>query len=266
MSAPSLSTLQRWMKRRIQPGTPSDEEGLSSVLNPQGGEPGWRRLAVYAQGYDARVHDALAEVYEAIRHVIGARAFMELARGYAERCRSHEANLSMVGRHLPAFLSTSSWQERLPFLRDLATLEWRVQEAFHARERTPLHPATLSAMAPEAWAQLRFMFQPSVSLVDSAWPIVSIWEARTQPREAIAIPLHGRPQCALVFRHGFSVRCEAVSPAQRLLLSGLLAGRSLGAVCAELAGTAGHHPQQLTEWFLAWTEAGLIAGHTGGET
>jgi hypothetical protein len=165
----------------------------------------------------------------------------------------------MVGRYLPEFLAASPWQQRLPFLSDLARLEWAVQEAFHARAEAPLDRDALGRMSPEVWAQLRLRFQPFVRLVDSAWPIVSIWEARTQPRDTVSMPLENRPQCALVVRQGFTVRCEAVSLAQRLVLEGLLAGRTLGEVCGELSAASQGDPRQVTGWFAAWMQAGLIA-------
>jgi len=260
MTDPSLRELQRWMQSRIRPSAAGGSGAALEVLNPQRGVPGTERLAVYAGGYVARIRQALAEVYEAIHHVVGERAFTELSHGYAQRHPSHEHNLSLAGRHLPAFLAEWPLTARLPFLPDLARLEWAVCRAFHAFEQPPLDVGRLSGLPLEAWDRARIVFQPSVGVVASAWPILDLWAARTTPRSAITIDLVDRPQRVLVFRQQLQVRCELVDERRCAVLEGLLAGRTLGAVCAALAAQAGQEAPPLAEWFAGWAARGLIIG------
>jgi len=234
-------------------------------LRPQRGAPGEERLAVYAEGYVARTQEALAEVYEAVRHLIGAREFAALARGYAARHPSHDYNLSLMGRHLPEFLARWPLTQRLPFLPDLARLEWLVCQAFHACDHPPLQPARLASLRPEEWPRIRLTFQPSVGLLASPWPILDLWRARTQPREQIDLDVINRPQQVLVSRQGLSSRCEGLEPRQHRLLEGLLAGRTLGDVCGALADQEEGLP--FSAWFARWAAAGLIvAAETVSDT
>ena len=257
-SEPSLRALQQWIKSRIRPESPALDESSESPLNPQRGTPGTERLSVYAGGYLARTREALAEVYEAIHHVLGERAFTDMAHAYAARYPSHDYNLSCVGRYLPLFLPTSPFTQRLPFLPDLARLEWLVSEAFHACEQPPFDPTHLSLGSLKDWNAIQLVFQPSVGLVASMWPILDIWEARNHPRGTIDIDLVNRPQRVLVFRRDVQVRCELVDERQHLLLEGLLAGRSLGLVCGALASHARDESLPVAEWFARWTGRGLI--------
>lgn len=259
VEAPALAELQRWMKFQIQPGASSDSRSaLASTLNPQAGDPGIDRLAVYAGGYLARFQAALDEVYEAAHHVLGHRAFGQLAAAYARTVRSTDYNLSRVGRHLPEFLRTAPVTEQLPFLPDLAWLEWRVAEAFHAAQQPPFDPQRLAGLSPSAWERLQVVFQPSVALVASAWPIRDIWQARTQPAAAVNVDLVNRPQRVLVFREGLRVRCELIEPAQALLLTELLPGRPLGDACAALADATTESPVPVADWFAQWAQRGLV--------
>lgn len=258
MSAPSLQDLQRWMKSRIVPRGAEPSGAPLDILNPQRGTPGAERLAVYAGGYVARIHQSLAEAYEAVRHVVGERAFSDLAHGYAERHPSHDSNLSLAGRHLPGFLADHPLTSKLPFLPDLARLEWLVRQAFHAFDEPPLDPRRLSQLPLEDWQRARLVFQPSVGLVASAWPVLDIWASRTRPRSEINIDLVNRPQRVLVFRQGLEVRCELLDAWQHALLEGLLAGRPLGAVLAALAASSDDQPLPLTAWFSRWSSLGLL--------
>lgn len=267
---PSLRDVQRWLKARIRPGV-SPEPALTVPLNPQGGEPGEARLAVYADGYRVRLREALAEVYGAVHHVVGERAFRQLAADYAVHHPSRDYNLSLTGRHLPGFLARHPLTQRLPPLPDLARLEWAVSVAFHAPAREPIDPARLTALSLDDWQRARLVFHPSVSVVESAWPILDIWQARTAPREQIDIDVARRPQSVLVFRRGLTVRCELIEPAQAAVARGLLSGQPLGAVCAAalapppaarpggsnsaFGGTAGGG---VTRWFSSWMAQELI--------
>ena len=226
----SLRQTQLHMKARILTGDPADE-----------------RLCVYSGGYVARMREALEEAYPAVRHVTGARTFSELARSYAARHPSHDYNLSLAGRHLPEFLQTYSLTKELPFLPDLARLEWQVVEAFHAFDQPPLDPSRLSAVPPEDWERLRLIFQPSVHLLASAWPVLDIWEARDRPIGEVRIDLINRPQRILIFRSTLEVRCELLDQPQDAALEALLSGKTLGEL-----------PDLVPEWFSRWSASGLI--------
>ena len=258
MREPSLQDLQRWMKSRILPRGAATSGAPLDVLNPQRGTPGTERLAVYAGGYVARIRQSLAEVYEAVRHVLGEYAFSELAHGYAERYPSHDFNLSLAGRHLPEFLADHPLTSKLPFLPDLARLEWLVRQAFHAFDEPTLDPRRLAQIPLDDWDQARLVFRPSVGLVASAWPILDIWAARARAHSEISIDLVNRPQRVLVFRQQLEVRCELLDERQHALLEGLLAGHPLGAVLAALASPSGDQPLPLTAWFSRWSSLGLL--------
>ena len=250
---PSLQETQQWMKERILPGDGAAGEGILR-------EPGARRLSVYSGGYLARIQEALEESYPALRHVVGARSFSRIAVTYAAQHHSRDYNLSLSGRRFPEFLETHPLTQELPFLPDLALLEWKVTEAFHAFDRPPIEPARLAAVPPEEWDRLRLVFQPSVRLLSSAWPVLDIWEARDQPVQEVKINLVDRPQRILIFRSGFEVRCELLDDLQEKAIAELLAGKALGLLCEERAASAADGDLPMAAWFSRWGSAGLIAG------
>ena len=148
--------------------------------------------------------------------------------------------------------------EGLPFLPDLARLEWCIYQAVCAWERPRLETARLAAVSVDDWAHVRFSFQPCLSVVASAWPILDIWEARKQPRETIDLDLVGRPQQVLVFRDGLQVRCERIDRPQGELLEALLREQSLGAACASLADRDDVAAAHVRHWFARWARQGLL--------
>lgn len=256
-AAPDLVRMQRWMKTHIQPGARPDQEA-AACLNVQGGDPGIERLAVYAGGYFARVHDALAEVYEAVKHLVGDEAFRQLTEEYAVAYPSGEYNLTYVGRQLPRFLAGHALTERLGFLPDLASLEWRIAMAFHAFDEVPADAEALSQAASQDAESLTLEFQPSVQVFTSVWPVVDLWQARQTPLNSIDIALEGRPQSALIHRRGSEVVCEIIPKEAFLLLEGLLSGATLGRSLERL--THADEDLPLAPWFADWAARGLLTG------
>lgn len=258
-ASPSLSEIQREFHSLVGPG--EDPAGAKEIpLNPQGGVPGNERVSVYAHGYYARIVEALLETYPAVKHVLGEKIFNDLAHAYAERYPSGEYNLTQMGKYFPEFLKDPGVAEEMPFLSGLAALEWRVSLAFHAYDGKPLETAALSQITPEDWEKASLVFQPSVSVLRSEWPVFDIWKARNEPVEKIKIDMVNRPQNILIFRQGLEVHCTLLGPAQFQMLEGLLAGKTLGETCEALLAVPEESGETLdvSGWFSTWAGFGLL--------
>jgi hypothetical protein len=253
----TLRETQEWLAATILAGTePSAESPRPFLAKPPRGDIG-ERLGVYAGGYPARVEEALRETYPAVAHLIGRPAFARLGNDYVRRggITRHSYNLNHVGAELPRFLASHELTEALPFLPDLALLEWGVAVAFHAMDEEPFEVARLAAWKPDEWDSAVLELQPSVSLVRSAWPIVALWEARSTPRQEIEIDLKDRPACALVHRRDLDVVCEAIAPEEADCLDAILRGEDLGEVAIQIAGA---DPHIVAEWFARWMTVGMV--------
>ncbi len=261
MSAPSLRDSQRWMKGHIRP-EPSVDTGGASLLNPQGTASGLERLSIYADAYVARIHEALTEIYEAVKFVVGERKFFELSWEYAKEVPSREYNLSLTGKNFPQFLAAHRLTASLPLLPDLARLEWAVAVAFCATEEAAFDAAVIAALPQERLQAIRFRFQPAVSAVSSNWPILDIWQARKGARESVDIPLEGRPQPVLIYRAGLNVRCELLLPEQAVLLGHLIQGEALERALSAASRNTATESLPVEAWFSRWMQLGLIAGYS----
>ncbi len=252
----SLSQVQDLMKSAIQPL--GANRLPDTLLNPQGGDPGKERMSVYADGYIARTHAALGETYPALARLIGPEDFCELAEAYAGKGPATEYDLAKIGEGMPDFLKTYPEISGKPYGVDLARFEWFVARAFHAYDGVPLQQAALQALAPEDWEHIRLIFQPSVYLFESDWPVLALWEARQQEKSLTgALEKLSEPERVLISRAQNRIRTEKLGLAQYRILRGLMAGRSLGAVCEDLADF--EDEVSLQSWFSAWIQDGLLA-------
>jgi hypothetical protein len=221
------------------------------------------RLHAYSRGYPARVQEALEDCYPAIAHILGAQRFAALAQRLAEAVPLRSYNLNDAGAALPRFLLSDPAAAHLPFLPDLARLEWHVARAFHARGLAPFDPAPLASWNLAQWEGAVVRFQPWVAVLRSEWPIRALWECRETPIDEIDLDLRDRPDCVLIHRIEESVVCESLAAAEADALGALLAGETLGRVVGELARHGGD-PTVVMSWFSQWSGRGMIAACMAG--
>lgn len=215
------------------------------------------RLAIYRNGYPARLHEALRDTFPAIAHIVGEPGFSHLTDRYRRSVPIRSDNLNAVGDHLPSYLHRDPLTATLPFLTDLALLEHAVRKAFDAFEAAPLDPELLHSQSNVDWAGAILRFQPGTAIVRSPWPILDLWQARNADRKRIDIALIDRPQSVAVMRNGLDVHCEVLPSTQATLLETLLRGVPLGAAI-EAAAAMDDGSLQPECWFAEWMNAGRI--------
>jgi hypothetical protein len=208
-----LAEWQRRMRRTLLEGR-SDPELLALLADPP--EQRERRLAVYRNNVRHALSSVLEAAFPVVRQLIGAECFTATALAFVVEHPPRRPALYEYGGDFPAFLGRFRPLAELPWLADVARLEWARNEALFAAEREPLTPARLAAVPPAELPHLRLAPQPSARWLESPWPIHAIWGAHQPaggPLEAVDLE---RAETVLVWRQHGAVR-------QRLLTGGELA-------------------------------------------
>lgn len=214
--AATLRAVQDDMLSRIL-ATDEPERTPGLFLDPPQGtiEARWH---LYAHGYVARIAEAIENDYPALNRVLGARALRSLTARYVARFPPRSHDLGRVGDRLPGFLEDDALTQELPFLPDLARLEWAVAEAFVAADRQDLRWEDLAREGSEAVAEWPLRIRLGATRVRSAWPIHDLWLCRDRPDGEVDVALEGRPCSVLVSRRGLDVICRPVAPLEERVL------------------------------------------------
>jgi hypothetical protein len=252
----SLAELQHWLRGEITgvPGAPS-----CAHLLIEGDIPRARRIRAYADAFRVRLAEVLAIDFKGVRAVLGTDEFGSLATQYFAKHPSRSPNLAEFGRDLASYLRTLA--DVPPFLADLAELEWRLAEAYVAGDVAALDPASLALIEPDAWPGARFELDPSLSWLETQWPVLRLHRLASAERSvADAIPHRRRTERLLIYRDlaGDSHACRS-EVAELRTLAALRAGACLSEITAELErseGPAG--AAKIQSWFQVWVERGLI--------
>lgn len=189
-----------------------------------------RRLNIYRNNTLASLTNALAAVYPVIARLVGEEYFAQAAREYARHYPSTSGNLHDFGEAFPGFLARLPEASGLPYLADVARLEWAYHACFHAPDHPPLDLPQLARVAPERHGDLRFSLHPASRLLASEFPVLRIWSVNQDAGPADGtVDLAEGPARVLVIRRGLEVELEPLTPGGWALLSAVARGETLGA-------------------------------------
>lgn len=215
-----------------------------------------RGYAVHRNNVTVGLVDALEAAYPAVAALVGRDFFRAAAREHVRADPPRSPVLIDYGGGFARFLAAFPPAAGLPWLADVARLEWAWTRAFHAVDAAPADLALLASRAPEALAEARLALHPSARIVRSRWSVATIW-AETRRGDAERTRDAARPETALVRRPGEAVIVSTLAPGDDAFLSVLAEGATV-ADAAEAA--APHAGFDLSDAFRRLFAAGVFAG------
>ncbi len=187
------------------------------------------RFAVYRNNVIVSLIDALADTYPVTRALVGDDFFHAMARAYARAHPPRSPVLAHYGADFADFVVVFGPAASLPYLPDVARLEWLYVLAFHAADADPLATDRIAALLadPDRLRQTRFVLHPSLAVLQSAYAVASLWAAHQDRSPLSAIdPVAG--EAALVRRNGLQVEILRLDRAAAEFIAALRQGRCLG--------------------------------------
>lgn len=227
---PSQSDFQaRFARAVLDPDCPVPA-GMASHLRARP----VKRFSVYRNNVYAGLISVLGGRFPVVERLLGAEFFSATARAYVDARPPDSPVLMRYGVSFADFLDGFEPVADVPYIGDVARLEWAWHEAYHAADATPLAPDALASVAPEEAESLRFDMHPSMRLVRSRYPVVTIWSANRRCDRPKALDAGSGSEDALIARPGLTVEVRRLPEGGAVFITALLEGRTLG----EAAGAA----------------------------
>jgi len=170
-----LRDVQRAMADLLMAAETPDERTAGDLI--RGGKlSAAHRLKVYRHNVFSNLRGALRDIFPVVNRIVGDAFFLHAADQFIRAAASRSGDLNRFGREWPAFLADYPHATELPYLPDVAKLEWAWHECFHAADAATLDLERLKSVAPDAYASLVFHLHPAVRLLASAYPVLRIWQ------------------------------------------------------------------------------------------
>ena len=208
---PALLELQQALRAQL----------LGDVLPPE--QAGALRVAIYRNTCLSTLVNALRLSFPAVQRLVGADFFDGSAREFIRRYPPASAWLNDYGADFAGFLSAFAAAATLPYLADVARLEWSVNRALHADDAPGLDLARLALLAESARSRVSFTAHPGLSPADAIWRAVLDQDSAAMA----AIDLASGPVHLLIERDADGVPVRRLNAARWQLAARLCAGEPL---------------------------------------
>jgi hypothetical protein len=188
------------------------------------------RFNTYRGSIQATLCDALAAIYPVVARLVDVRFFRQTARQYLRAYPLASGDLRGFGGDFPQFLASLRALQELPFVPDVARLEWALNQVEQAPEDTHQFDVhRFGCLGDADWPRLRFQLHRATALVASLFPLLSIWEAhqgRTMPRRDVDLDAGG-VQLLVARTSERNVGARELSVGEYTLLQAFAVGRAL---------------------------------------
>jgi hypothetical protein len=196
------------------------------------------RLRVYRNHVVISLREALRATFPVVCRLVGDDFFAGMARAFTAAHPPVSPCLFEYGAALGDFIEVFAPASSLPYLADVARLEWTMNAAYHAKSEPPIDPAILASADPDALARSTLLLQPSLHLVISPYPVDAIWRANQPDRDGAGVDLGAGGCRLLVWRQGDDAVFQPLDAAVATFVGAALAGQTLASSLEQAAETA----------------------------
>jgi hypothetical protein len=225
----SLAELQRgFAAALLDPALPAP----AGLVGPDG-KPSSTRFAVYRNNVMVGLTQTLKDAYPSVHRIVGSEFFNALARAFVVGALPRSPMLFDYGAGLPDFIDRFEPASVLPYLADVARIERAWIEAYHSAEATPIGPSAFSEIDPDLLQDVSLVLHPSVRIVCSRFPALTIWQMNVDGGVPGPVDLAAGGENALVVRPEAGVEVRSIPNGSPEFIHSLASGRPVFAAFEE---------------------------------
>lgn len=189
--------------------------------------PAAARLGIYRHHVFESLGTALAATFPTVQALVGADFFRMLARAFIGEYLPTQPVLAEYGGGFPAFIAGYEPARGLPYLADVARLDWTLNVAFYAPVGRRLNAADLSGLPAERLASMSVSLAAGAVLISSRYPLAEIWQASQPGAASGTVDLNSGACSLLVLRRRDDAAFVSLSAGEAAFVVALCEGRSL---------------------------------------
>ncbi len=220
-----LCELQQMFCDTLRSPAPPPQELLDEIVDDA---LQLQRFNVYRNNFIVLNCDALADMYPVIKRLLGDAAFRMLATAYVREYPPMDRTLLLYGDRFADFLDGYPELAALPYLGDVARLEYAWTDAYHAADCLPLEQHQIDGLSQYELENLRLQPHPSMHCIGSDYPLYAIWSANQGERMDEMISLEQGGSQVVVIRPKAQVEVREVTPGTFVFLRRLAMSDTVG--------------------------------------
>ncbi len=217
-------------------------------------------MAIYQNNFLMTAARALSVSYPVITKMLGEQGITVLAKRLLKVSMPATGDWADWGFDLPRELAASELAEALPFLPDMANLEWHIHR-LNRTKQSQFEQLSLELLQQHDLQNLYLKMQNGLTLVTSEYPVVELWRAHRPwdvsyaPQESELLTIlssETAPFYCLVYQNQNYAQVESLSAHQYRLIRDAQNEVSLSALFTI------HSHLGFSRWMETAIERGLI--------
>ena len=202
-----LKQLQQEFSRSLNQTDTSLESRLANIaLSAE------ESIQIYQNNYVLSLSEALSASYPTVQKLVGEEYFKFVAKNFILQHGHNQGDLNLFGLGFNQFLQQQDALSTLPYLADIALLDWQIEQTAGQPLTNQLFTVeVLQSIPAEQLGDAVLHLAPHQSLLASQYPVFSIYQM-VQANQVEAIELDEQDFVLFTKQANFEVQLEQISP------------------------------------------------------
>jgi len=195
------------------------------------------QISIYTNSINSGLVNALSNIYPVCEKLVGERFFHIMVLEYIQSYPSLSPDLANYGADFSLYLSSNKAVNSVPYLSDVAKLEWSYHRAFHSKDESEFDINTLAKYTAEQLTNCIFLLPASHKLIQSNYPVDDIWRINQTENEEQLI-LDDEPVYLFLYRKQHEIHIDKITKIEFIFLQKINSQQPFLDVCEQLTETA----------------------------
>jgi len=142
-----------------------------------------QRFGIYKGSVHGILTQALGTIFPVCKELVGDEFFDRMCDIFIDKYPPKTSFFAEYGSDLPLFLSTFEHVKDIPYLVDVAHLEWSRQTVWHAQDAQNTDFSSLANLDENQQSKLVFQLSNNMHLIQSDYRIDELWFAHQEDSE-----------------------------------------------------------------------------------
>lgn len=208
---------------------------ILDIIQPNPKLSALNQFAIYKNSTYAKLQRALTDIYPVCRKLVGDDFFNGMCDRFIQQTPSQSYDLNKYGETLSSFISTFQPAQTVPYLSDIASLEWAWHLTFSAPDTNHFDFEKFAACYATEGENILFSLPRQSTLLVSPYPLHQIWKMNNGSDDSLIVLEAEQSYHFLIWRKQFDMRIDAISEIDWQLLTWIQSKMSLGQLCKNTA-------------------------------
>lgn len=192
-----------------------------------------QKLDIYRTSLQENLIKALRNTFPICCQIVGESFFRAMAKKYSEKIPSRSFDLGCYGAEFSWFIKNFKSAKTLPYLPEVAKLEWVLHQLSRAKDESLFDFTSLAKVTETQQPRLTFRLIANSVILTSRYPLKQIWQIH-QPdyHGELSVDFDVAPTRLFIYRKNFLPQIQELSRPEWQLLKTFTMGKTLAQLTA----------------------------------